>query len=44
MQASSWPGYQVDVDRGHYGAKYSLPQLNKFMKDAKGRRFDVVLV
>ena len=40
----NWTIYQEYVDRGVSGAKESRPALDKLMKDARKRKFDILLV
>ncbi len=44
VQLRNWTIYQEYVDRGVSGAKESRPALDKLMKDARKRKFDILLV
>ena len=44
VKLRNWTIYQEYVDRGVSGAKESRPALDKLMKDARKRKFDILLV
>ena len=44
VKLRNWEIYQEYVDRGVSGAKESRPALDKLMKDARKRKFDILLV
>ena len=44
VKLRSWEVYQEYVDRGVSGAKENRPALDKLMKDARKRKFDILLV
>ena len=44
VKLRNWTIYQEYVDRGVSGAKESRPELDKLMKDARKRKFDILLV
>ncbi len=44
VKLRNWAIYQEYVDRGVSGAKESRPALDKLMKDARKRKFDILLV
>jgi len=44
VKLREWEVYQEYVDRGVSGAKESRPALDKLMKDARKRKFDILLV
>jgi len=44
VKLRNWEIYQEYVDRGVSGAKESRPELDKLMRDARKRKFDILLV
>ncbi len=44
VKLRNWTIYQEYVDRGVSGAKESRPALDNLMKDARKRKFDILLV
>ena len=44
VKLRNWTIYQEYVDRGVSGTKESRPALDKLMKDARKRKFDILLV
>ncbi|MBA7517564.1 hypothetical protein ES705_09618 [subsurface metagenome] len=44
VKLRNWEVYQEYVDWGVSGAKESRPALDKLMKDARKRKFDILLV
>ena len=44
VKLRTWTVHQEYVDRGVSGAKESRPALDKLMKDARKRKFDILLV
>jgi len=44
VKLRNWTIYQEYVDRGVSGAKESRPALDRLMKDARKRKFDILLV
>jgi len=44
VKLRGWEVYQEYVDRGVSGIKESRPELDKLMKDARKRKFDILLV
>ncbi|MFB0544257.1 MAG: recombinase family protein, partial [Asgard group archaeon] len=44
VKRRSWEVYQEDVDRGVNGAEENRPALDRLMKNARKRKFDILLV